>query len=629
MGDLKVRSIRDSADRRATYLSGLDDLQAFETMLAEGLFDDGPIHIGAEQELCIVDEEFQPYARALELLQGIGDEHFTNEIALYNLEANLDPFRLKDNCFSKVENDLLGLLNKAHAAARQQQAHILQCGILPTLKYRHLQFEYMTPEERYRTLSEIMLKMRGSKFEVHMEGVDELIMSLGSVLFEACNTSFQLHLQIPSDKFVSQHNWSQQIAGPVLSACVNSPLLFGRELWAESRIALFKQSLDTRSPERYMRRKLARVYFGMDWLRESPAEIWRNNLSRFPLLLTSDNFEKSTEVLARGEVPKLRSILLHNGTTYTWNRLCYGATRPKPHLRIECRYLPAGPSSIDEMANFAFWIGLMQAEWKGKETLPQQVPFKTAKDNFVKAARTGLGTTFNWFGRLRPAKELLLEELIPMARLGLEKQQVDAFDIDRYLGVITERVERETTGSDWLVRNYRTLSKAYGESVAEAELTRLSLDYQAHNTPVHEWEDVQLTYHIGIRASQTVEHLMSRDIFAVAADDCIEHAEQTMAWNGIHHLPVESEEGQLIGLLTDGILRRHAEEGGTCQYVSELMLTDLTTVRPHDSLQSLVDLLESTGLSGVPVTYEGKMVGMITERDTARLLADPLVGESR
>lgn len=619
MGDFHVRRIRDKADRRQAYLHILDDLEAFETQLAEGHFDDGPIHIGAEQELCIVDREQRPASKALELLAAINDAHYTNELALYNLEINLDPVPLRDNCFQQTEHALRELIDKGQRAAAAHGTQILQCGILPTLKYRHLQFEYMTPEERYRTLSEVLLSLRGSKFEIYLQGVDDLIMSLGSVLFEACNTSFQLHLQIPADRFVTQHNWSQMIAGPVLATGANSPLLFGRELWAETRVAIFKQSMDTRSSERYLRSKLARVYFGRNWLRDSAAEIWRNNLSHFPLLLTSDGFEKATDVLARGGVPDLRALRLQNGTTYTWNRLCYGPTRPRPHLRIECRYLPAGPTSIDEIANFALWTGLMQADWEGKETLAQRVPYQAAKENFVKAARTGLGTTFDWFGRLRTAKDLLLEELIPLARRGLEAQRVAPADIDKYLGVITRRVEKETTGADWLVRNYRTLHKQYGSPAAEAALTRISLDYQAANVPVHEWEDFQPSYTLPISPRYTVEYLMSTDLYAVAPDDCVEQAARMMEWNGIHHLPVENERGELVGLLTDGLLRRQEQSDAEPAFVHEIMIRDLTTVRPEDDLQTLVDTLNREGLSGVPVVCEGKLVGMITERDTARL----------
>ena len=247
MGDFRVRKITDAEDRRKMYQNVLADVEAFERMLKEDMFEKNPLHIGAEQELCLVNHDFEPSMKALDLLDEIEDEHYTNELALFNLEINLDPFQLHNNCFSEMEKQLFELLDKGKKIATQHQAHILMAGILPTLKYRHLQFENMTPIQRYQTLSTKLSELRGAKFEIYMQGVDEVILSLGSVLFEACNTSFQLHLQMRPEDFVNQHNWSQMISGPVLSACVNSPMLFGNELWAESRIALFKQSLDTRS----------------------------------------------------------------------------------------------------------------------------------------------------------------------------------------------------------------------------------------------------------------------------------------------------------------------------------------------------------------------------------------------
>ena len=261
MGDFRARKIANAHDRRKMAIRALDDIEAFETMLRNRLFDESAPKIGAEQELCIVNQQAEPAKNALSLLDRISDEHYTNELALFNLEINLDPVELKGQCFQTVEQDLIRLLEKGRKAASQENSDILMCGILPTLGLCHLQFEYMTPIQRYQTISDVLREIRGSHFEIYLQGRDELIMSLESVLFEACNTSFQLHLQIHPDEFVSQHNWSQMIAGPVLSACVNSPILFGRELWAETRIALFKQSLDTRSSTNHLYRKLPRVLF--------------------------------------------------------------------------------------------------------------------------------------------------------------------------------------------------------------------------------------------------------------------------------------------------------------------------------------------------------------------------------
>lgn len=629
MGDFHVRKIADEHDRRRMYQHALNDIEAFEFMLKEKMFEDGDLWIGAEQELCIVDKHYDPTTSALDLLDEIDDEHYTNELALFNMEINLDPLPLRGTCFSKMESSLINLMQKGYNVAKAHNEHLLMTGILPTLNYHHLHADYMTPIERYETLSQALSAIRGSKFEVYMQGVDDLIMSLGSVLFEACNTSFQLHLQIKPDEFVDQHNWSQMIAGPVLSACVNSPLLFGNELWAETRIALFKQSLDTRSSQKFLRMKLPRVYFGRGWLKESPAELWKNDVMRFPLVVTSDDLSDSKEALRKGEIPDLRGIRLHNGTTYTWNRMCYGFSKKKPHLRIECRYLPAGPTAIDEIANFAFWIGLMKSEPEGGVEFWKNQSFKSAKNNFLRAARYGLNTVFDWYGKNVPAKQLILEQLLPMARQGLEKSGVLPADIDKYLSVIEKRVATETTGSDWTIRNFRSLSKHYGEAIAEKELVSQSLDYQKSNTPLHAWEDVAIKEYSLAEKKPTVEQLMSTDIYSVRESDSVELVKSILNWNKIHHLPVEDLDGDLVGLITDGTVERLEKEGTKlCCFAKDIMLTDLVTVQPQDSMEKVKSVFEEFKLSGLPVTYDKKLVGMLTLTDLAKVDPATRVGYS-
>lgn len=618
MGDFRVRKIRDEHDRRRMYQYALDDIEAFEIMLRERMFEEGDLWIGAEQELCVVDHRYDPTTSALELLDKIDDEHYTNELALFNMEINLDPLPLREKCFSQMEKSLLDLLKKGYGEAAKRNEHVLMTGILPTLKYHHLQYEYMTPIQRYETLSKTLSEIRGSKFEVYMQGVDDLIMSLGSVLFEACNTSFQLHLQVKPQDFVNQHNWSQMIAGPVLAACTNSPLLFGNELWAETRIALFKQSLDTRSSQKYLRMKLPRVYFGRGWMQESPAELWKNDIMRFPLLVTSDDLKDSKKMLKDGEIPDLRGIRLHNGTTYTWNRMCYGFSKHKPHLRIECRYLPAGPSAIDEVANFAFWIGLMRCEPRGGKEFWKKHSFKEVKNNFVLAARSGLNTVFRWYGKNVSAKELILEELLPMARQGLQNSGVDEADVERYLNVIEQRVATEITGSSWMIKNFRKLSKHYGESIALKEIIRQSLDYQKENTPLHKWHQIPVMKYQLAEKDPSVDQLMSTNIYSVNENASIEIVSRILEWNKIHHLPVENKDGDLVGLITDGTLDRIKTETKPPCFAKEIMLTDVVTINAYDSMKKAKDVFHEAKVSGLPVTYRNKLVGMLTLTDLAK-----------
>ncbi len=616
MGDFRVRKINDAHDRRAMYQQALHDIEAFEFLLANNRFETGPPKIGAEQELCIVDLQYNPAPSSLQILDKVDDEHYTNELALFNLEINLDPLPLSGACFEGMETALLDLLEKGHRTAATCDTHILMAGILPTLAYRHLQFDYMTPIQRYQTLSNTLSDIRGTEFDIHLEGVDEIIMSLGSVLFEACNTSFQLHLQIAPDDFVDQHNWSQMIAGPVLSACVNSPMLFGNELWAETRIALFKQSLDTRSAQKYMRKKLPRVYFGSDWLQNSAAELWKSDLMRFPLLVTSDDFQDAQAVVESGGIPDLRAIRLHNGTTYTWNRMCYGFSKTNPHLRIECRYLPSGPTAIDEIANFAFWIGVMNSKPPQGPQFWKQADFRTAKNNFVNAARTGLSSVFQWFGENLPAKQLILEKLMPMAHEGLASRGVSSADIEKYLSIFEQRVKAEVTGSDWTVRNFRTLAQRYSGPIAEQELVRQMLMYQKENIPLHQWENISSQAHAIVWQDAAIAQRMSTDIFSVNEEDSIELVESVLKWNNIHHLPVEDHNGDLVGLITDGMIDRIGEDDSpSCCFAKDIMITDLVSIQAHDSVEKARQVMGEKQLSGLPVVYNQKLVGIITQRD--------------
>ena len=623
MGDFKVRKIKNAKDSNKMYQQALQDIAVFEQMLQDDIFDNGDPKIGAEQEICIVNKELEPSQNALKLLDVIDDEHYTNELALFSLEINLEPLPLKDNCFSEMEGELLCLLSQGTEIARYYKDDLLLTGILPTLKYHHLQFDYMTPEHRYKTISDRLAELRGKDFDIYVQGVDEVIMSLGSVLFEACNTSFQLHLQIAPKDFVNQHNWSQMIAGPVLSACVNSPILFGNELWAETRIALFKQSLDTRSANKLYRKKLPRVYFGKDWLRNSPADLWKNDITRFPLLVTSDDFEDAELVYKNGGIPNLRGIRLHNGTTYTWNRMCYGFSEEQPHLRIECRYLPAGPTPIDEIANFAFWIGLMNAEPPKGIEFWKNIDFKTVKNNFIKSARYGLNTVFDWFGKNISAKELILNELLPLAKTGLVKRNISKKDIDKYLGVIENRVKAEVTGASWQVDNFRILADKYGQSIAQKELVRNMIKNQDKNIPVHEWENVNLEDSLILNDVLQVEQFMTTDILTTNEADSLDLVRNILNWYNIHHLPVEDYDGNLVGLITDGLIERLDREfPELCSYAGDAMMTDFITINVKESIEKAISLMNLHHLSGLPVVYKEKLVGILTRRDLDKLPVD-------
>lgn len=622
MGEHKIKPLRDQADRNRFCRAVLSDISALEQMLLERRFESGVQRIGAEQELCLIGPDFSPASIGPEILKKLKADAYTSELARYNLEINLSPKVLRGGCFQETHRELNALLELGEEQAEPLNGRLVLAGILPTIERWHLRAENMTPAQRYRILSDRLLAIRGEEFKIHLEGVDELIASLDSVLFEACNTSFQLHLQVDPEDFVTQYNWSQLISGPVLAIAANSPLLLGRELWMETRIALFKQSLDTRNPLHQLRDRAPRVTFGHEWIHDSVADLFKNNIARFPMLLGMEEPEiDALEVLRRGGVPGLGALQLHNGTTYTWNRPCYGVSGGIPHLRIECRYLPAGPSVIDEMANFAFWVGLMKGMPEDYRNLKDQVDFRVAKANFMRAAQHGMASSLEWEGEFWTATRLVLEKLLPIAENGLVNCGIAGDDIDIYLGVIRDRCARQQSGSRWMVRNFQGLQKAYGRGLAASLITEAMAQQQRNGLPVHLWDDVQ---GVGIYPRPFPQlcagDVMSTDLFTVKEEDPVVLTERIMDWRGIRHLPVEDAEGKLVGILTHTQLAEWSDgEGDADQLVQHIMVPEPICADPDSHLETIREMMNERMIGCVPIVVDQRLVGMITDTDIKRL----------
>lgn len=616
MGEQIVDRAESLQERTAFIQHLIDDVAALELMLDNHAFEDDVVRIGAEQELCLVNEHYRPLGANMELLKAVDDAHFTTELASYNIEINLDPVVLEGDAFSTVQAQLETLLKKGGRAAQKVGAQLLMAGILPTIGKNEVSLDYLTPIPRYFALNEKLTQYKGSTFNLKIRGVDELFLKHDSVMFEACNTSFQLHLQIPSHDFVSSYNWAQAIAGPVLSACCNSPMLMGRELWKETRIALFQQSLDTRKIAAALRNQSPRVGFGTQWETGSVAEIFKKDISHHRILLTKPIAKSALAQYEAGEVPELLALRLHNGTVYRWNRPCYGIGGGKPHLRIENRYLPAGPSVLDEMANFAFWAGLMMGRPKAYDDMSQQMDFKFAKSNFIKAARTGQETVFHWMGRQVTANELLLEELLPLARTGLKKCNVATKDIDRLLGIVEQRL-RHQTGDAWQVHNLRELKRHFKTDRALVLLTKAMCDNQATALPVHQWPNIDWEH--DLRPHRLVKEVMTTHLYKLHEDDTVAMARAIMAWNKIHHIPVEDRKGRLTGLLSWSHLLTLGDAAVAAgKTVAEVMVREVVTIAPDALITDAVELMETRGIGCLPVCMGKHMVGIMSTNDVGK-----------
>ncbi len=614
MGDFKVKKIEDA--NRAQFISYLlKDIDALELMIENRLFEKGITRMGAEQEFCLVKPDFSPATTALEVLKEINDPHFTTELARYNLEINLDPLEVTGDCFTQCHQQLSALLEKARAAASRYDSQIVLAGILPTIRKQELDLKYLTPIDRYYQLNEIMCNLRGTDFNLHLRGVDELSVLHDSILFEACNTSFQMHLQVDPDDMVASYNWAQAIAGPVLSICANSPMLLGRELWSETRIALFQQSVDTRQASYLLSDQEGRVAFGTEWLRDSIVNIFKDDIARHRILLMGEAHDDALQDLADGKIPTLRAMRVHNGTVYRWNRPCYGTDKDKAHLRIENRYLPAGPSIEDEIANFAFWIGLMLGRPEKYDRIEDHMDFLEAKENFYKAARSGKESQLQWMGQSISTTDLVRKELLPLAYAGLRKAKVNEKDISHYLQIIELRTTRNT-GASWTVKAYRNLKKKLKKDDALKALTEVMHGHQQNQKPVHEWEELKVPpAKYPDHFNKKVHEVMSTHIFTVHPNDLADLVFHIMKWKNIHHVPVTDSEKRLVGILTHkNAVDFDSQKDGLTE-VKDIMIREVITTHPDLMVEEAAEIMLNKKIGCLPVIGHGQLVGIITRND--------------
>lgn len=632
MGFQKVTTVDTKNEMLHFVRSLLDDVQAFEYMLENDWFESNITRIGAEQEMCLVhNKTFKPACINMEVLAKLGDDKpwCVTELARFNLETNLSPREFVGDCLSQLEAENLKYLSIIQKVLDEFDASIILCGILPTLRKHDLEMQNLTPKDRYYALMAAIQKhLLGTSFELRVEGVDELLVKHDSPLLEACNTSFQVHLQVAPKEFVKMYNIAQVLAGPVIAIAANSPLVFGRRLWHETRIALFQQSLDTRTTHDHMRERLPRVNFGAGWLRGDITEIYKEDISRFRVLLAGAIEEDSLNMVMEGKTPKLRALQIHNSTVYRWNRPCYGISpNGKPHLRIENRVMPAGPTTVDEVANAAFWLGCMVAMGDKFEDITKHIDFADARDNFLKSAKFGIDTTFTWLKDKKvPVTELILKELLPMAKEGLKMRKVKSADITKYLDIIEARAKEHKTGARWALRTFTALKKEVTNDEAVTAVTAAIVKNQQQNKPVHTWKeatpsDLENWHPTNIK----VEEFMSTDLFTVQKDDIIELVAEIMDWRRIRYMPVENNKGELIGLISSRMLLRHfarcgkINQPGGSTIVSDIMIEKPITVTPETSIMDAMHKMQQQRIGCLPVVKGKELVGIITEMDFLRI----------
>jgi hypothetical protein len=464
-------------------------LDVFARMLGEARFDSDERSFGLEIELNLTDEAGDPALVNARALEAIADADFQTEIGQFNVEINVPPRTLADGVFTELEEAVRLSLNRAEERARTVGGHMMIIGILPTVAQEHLTAEVFSAGHRYSHLNEQIFAARGEDLEISIAGVERLATFADTIAPEAACTSVQLHLQTAPDRFADHWNAAQAIAGPQVAVAANSPFFHGRELWRETRIALFEQATDTRPEELKVQGVRPRVWFGERWI-TSIFDLFEENVRFFPALLPVCEDEDPVEVLGRGDTPELPELRLHNGTIYRWNRPIYDTSRGRPHLRVENRLLPAGPTVVDICANAAFYYGLVRALVAEERPLWSQMSFSAAEENFHAGAREGIEANVYWPGVGEvPVTELMLRRLLPAAHEGLEDAGVAAADRERLLGIVERRCVTGQNGAAWQAASFHRLYEDQKLDRAEA-LRRMTVLYRDHmhaNEPVHEW----------------------------------------------------------------------------------------------------------------------------------------------
>lgn len=476
MGD-EIRSSRFLDEDYQAYFEKLNqETQLLTEWFQNGAFSDDNAMCGIEQEAWIINDEFYPSPDNQFLLDAMQNELLSPELAKFNIELNVTPQRLTEKGLSTMHKELLNLWQQCDATFQQKNLHMQMIGILPTVRDQELVVDNMSQLNRYYALNEQVMKSRAGKpLCLDIVGVEHLRSVHSDVMLESAATSFQIHRQVPFNQSVRYYNASIFLSAPLVAIGANSPFLFFKNLWDETRIPLFEQAVEVGGYGHASAGPIRRVSFGSGYVRNSLLECFTENLAHFPVLLPV-NFSNPAQ--------DLKHVRMHNGTIWRWNRPLIGFNEDNvPHLRVEQRVASAGPTVVDEIANSAFFYGL-QEYYANCELPPEkELEFSKAKTNFYLAAQHGLDARINWLNnKTLSISSLIVDELLDKAKVGLDMLGIDKNDSQDYLGIIEARARTKQNGASW----QKQYVKKYNCNMRE--LAEQYWNNQISETPVHEWE---------------------------------------------------------------------------------------------------------------------------------------------
>jgi gamma-glutamyl:cysteine ligase YbdK (ATP-grasp superfamily) len=467
----------------------IQQLSELKTVMQAPTFGEATLKLGAELELYLVDAQGEVSLSNQKLLDLLNDEQFQPELNQYNLELNLSAFKLSGKPFSQLQQEINQKTQYLEEVASQHSINIIPIGILPTLRAMHLNEQFMTDIPRYHCLSNFLYQQRGEAFNINIQGDEHIEVMFKDICAEGANTSFQVHLMVEHARFKDIFNAAQLTTPLVLALAANSAIFLGKRAWDETRITLFKQCLDIRHRDTHHWRKPTRVNFGHGWVRNNAWELFAETVALYPPILPELSAIKNEL-----SVPALDELSLHMGTVWPWNRPVY-SNQGNGHIRIEFRALPAGPSVIDMVANAAFAIGLAVGLADDIEQYICALPFDFAEYNFYRAAKSGLAAQILWPNKATKQPEQtdikqIIKLMIPIAKAGLAKLNVDNSDIEQYIAVIEQRLNSGVTGAIWQKKTLQHLDEKYNKTEACQQLVQLYLKEYQSGQPVAKWNRI-------------------------------------------------------------------------------------------------------------------------------------------
>ena len=468
-----------------------ENLGALRQLMAQPGFGEGQGSLGAELEMYIVDHQGNPLHANQEILADAADPGLTPELNRYNLEYNLPPFALDDSPFRQTEQAILDKLAFLRGVAARRGGRIVPIGILPTLQQSDFGAHCITDRRRYYALVQQLIERRGDRFQIEISGDEPLELEMEDITLEGANTSFQVHYRVAPDAYADTFNAIQMMTPLALAIGANSPTLFGHSLWDETRIPLFKQSIDTRHVDPYNWNEPARVSFGQGWVRQGAEELFRELVDIYPPILPICSGLSPADEIAAGDAPSLAELRLHQSTVWMWNRPIFDDVNGG-HLRIEMRALPAGPTAVDMVANAAFLIGLAEGMRPRLPDVLPAIPFRMAEYNFYRAARHGLEAKLVWpmpeqSGYREQSVRDIISASLPMAQRGLESIGIETAEADRYISIIRERLATGQSGAVWQRRKLAQLKQQMPLPEALHQLLESFMGHSEANRPVAQW----------------------------------------------------------------------------------------------------------------------------------------------